>query len=100
MGKNLKKKLVKQLARYIELQEEQNTIMRQVWQTFFEKQIEPLTARLLDNADLKHLLKIGDTKFFRVKKLFKTYRMDGKDYYLSDEILESLRKHENTEDDP
>jgi hypothetical protein len=54
---------------------------------------ESLQKRLLDNTDLKDILKIADTKFFKVKKLFKTYRLDQKDYYLIDEVLDTIREH-------
>lgn len=48
---------------------------------------------LLDNAELKTLLKVADTKFFKLKakKVFKVYDLYGKDYYFQSEVYEAIR---------
>lgn len=52
-----------------------------------------LSDRLIDNHDLKKILKLGNTTFFEKKSLFKTYNL-GKDYYLQDEVLKVIKMHE------
>ncbi|ERJ59269.1 hypothetical protein [Sphingobacterium paucimobilis] len=52
-----------------------------------------LSQRLIDNHDLKKMLKLGNTTFFEKKALFRTYNL-GKDYYLQDEVLEVIKMHE------
>lgn len=52
-----------------------------------------LKNRLIDNHDLKEILKVGNTNFFEKKSLFKTYNI-GKDYYLQDEVLAVIKRHE------
>lgn len=52
-----------------------------------------LKNRLIDNHDLKEILKVGNTNFFEKKSLFKTYNL-GKDYYLQDEVLAVIKRHE------
>ncbi|MEH6304240.1 hypothetical protein RYH73_01235 [Olivibacter sp. CPCC 100613] len=50
--------------------------------------------RILDNADIKQLLKIGDTKLYylKKKKILKPYKLDGKDIYLEHEVIEAIKK--------
>lgn len=62
-----------------------------------EGSIEPpidLNEQLIDALELKHILKVGDTKFATMKKLFKTYEVDKKPYYLKYEVLEVIRHYE------
>jgi len=51
-------------------------------------------TRILDNADIKQLLKIGDTKLYylKKKKILKPYKLDGKDVYLEHEVIEAIKK--------
>lgn len=53
-----------------------------------------LNEQLMDALELKELLKVGDTKFASMKKLFRTYEVDKKPYYLKQEVLEIIRHHE------
>lgn len=50
--------------------------------------------RVLDNADIKNMLKIGDTKLYylKKKKILKVYKLDGKDVYLEHEVIEAIRR--------
>lgn len=50
--------------------------------------------KVLDNADIKSMFKIGDTKLYHLKKknILKAYDLDGKDIYLENEVLEAIRK--------
>jgi len=73
--------------------ENQNKLLHTLIAVMDKSDKESLQKRLLDNTDLKEILKIADTKFFKVKKLFKTYRLDQKDYYLIDEVLDTIREH-------
>jgi len=52
------------------------------------------TSRILDNADIKQMLKIGDTKLYylKKKKILKPYKLDGKDVYLEHEVLEAIKR--------
>lgn len=77
----------------IELLEKLNQHFENLSKKLLDMVSRPLEEELLDNTDLKHILKIGDTKFFQLKKskLFPTYRLNGKDYYLEKEILEAIR---------
>lgn len=77
----------------IELLEKLNQHFENLSKKLLDMVSRPLEDELLDNTDLKHILKIGDTKFFQLKKckLFPTYRLNGKDYYLEKEILEAIR---------
>lgn len=62
-----------------------------------EASIDPpidLNEQLIDALELKHILKVGDTKFATMKKLFKTYDVDKKPYYLKYEVLEVIRRYE------
>lgn len=62
-----------------------------------EGRIDPpieLNEQLIDALELKCLLKVGDTKFATMKKLFKTYEIDKKPYYLKHEVLETIRRYE------
>lgn len=54
---------------------------------------QQVPMRILDNADIKQLLKIGDTKLYylKKKKILKPYKLDGKDIYLENEVLEALK---------
>lgn len=68
-----------------------------------EEKMDPskdLNEELMDALDLKLLLKVGDTKFASMKKLFKTYEVNKKPYYLKHEVMETIKHHEvisNTE---
>ncbi|MFD2556019.1 hypothetical protein [Sphingobacterium tabacisoli] len=68
-----------------------------------EEKMDPpmdLNEELMDALDLKLLLKVGDTKFASMKKLFKTYEVNKKPYYLKHEVLDIIRHYEvisNTE---
>ena len=53
-----------------------------------------LNEELMDALDLKLLLKVGDTKFASMKKLFKTYEVNKKQYYLKHEVLEIIKHYE------
>lgn len=53
-----------------------------------------LKQQLIDNHDLKAILKVKETKYSSMKKKFKSYEIDSKQYYLEAEILEVIRKHE------
>ncbi|WP_345232092.1 hypothetical protein [Olivibacter ginsenosidimutans] len=61
-----------------------------------QNQPAPLAAtpRILDNADVKQMLKIGDTKLYylKKKKILKPYKLDGKDVYLENEVLDAIRR--------
>lgn len=51
------------------------------------------SVKVLDNADIKVMLKIGDTKLYHLKKkkILKVYDLDGKDIYLENEVIEAIR---------
>lgn len=55
---------------------------------------DTLKRTVMDNTDLKELFKVANTKFFSIKKYFKTYELDKTDFYLADEVLDTIRKHE------
>lgn len=64
-----------------------------------------LKEQLIDAFELKCILNVGDTKFTTMKKLFKTYELDKKPYYLQYEVLEVIQKHQlitskNTDSSP
>ena len=62
-----------------------------------EESSEPpidLNEQLIDALELKNILKVGDTKFVTMKKLFKTYEVDKKCYYLKYEVLEVIKHYE------
>lgn len=66
-----------------------------------EGRVEPpldLNEELIDTLDLKVLLKVGDTKFASMKKLFRTYEVSKKQYYLKHEVLEIIKDYEVTSD--
>lgn len=88
--------LLSQLALTNELLHRQNELLGQLLQQAPPAKNMSLQERLLDNTDLKHILKIADTKFFQAKKLFKTYRLDNKDYYLLDEVLDTIQEHKQS----
>lgn len=49
----------------------------------------------LDNADMKHLFNIGDTKLGELKRgaFFRVYDLNGKDVYYRPEVDEAVRSH-------
>ncbi len=49
----------------------------------------------LDNADMKHLFNIGDTKLGELKRgaYFPIYDLNGKDMYYRPEVDEAVRRH-------
>ena len=54
---------------------------------------ETPSPRILDNADVKQMLKIGDTKLYYLKKkrILKPYKLDGKDVYLESEVIAAIK---------
>ncbi|PRD54709.1 hypothetical protein [Sphingobacterium gobiense] len=85
------------LEKAIELLEKLNQRFENLSINLLDRVAPSLKDQLLDNTDLKDILKVGDTKFFQLKKceLFPTYRLNGKDYYLENEILEAIRIHKS-----
>lgn len=88
----------------IEIAREQLQLMqclkeRTVWPlemqeaTLPEKQ-QAYAVRVLDNADIKQMLKIGDTKLYylKKKKILKPYNLDGKEVYLEHEVIEAIKE--------
>jgi len=52
------------------------------------------SVKILDNADIKRMLKIGDTKLYylKKKKILKPYKLDGKEVYLEHEVIEAIKR--------
>ncbi|RZF57897.1 hypothetical protein [Sphingobacterium corticibacterium] len=88
-------KMLQLQERVIELLEKLDERFEKLSNALLDWAPESLKNQLLDNTDLKGILKIGDTKFFQLKKcrVFPTYRLNGKDYYLENEVLEAIRIH-------
>ena len=83
--------LIQQQKKSNKMSKAQNRLIAKLLELLEPSGKEGLKNNIMDNADLKEILKVADTKFFRIKKLFKTYELDNKDYYLAGEILETLR---------
>lgn len=86
--------LIEQQIRTNMLMEKQVEMLAAMYSMLSKKELQKLKTLILDNTDLKEVLKVADTKFFSVKKLFKTYELDKKDYYLLEDIITTLKKHE------
>ncbi|NGM64421.1 hypothetical protein [Sphingobacterium sp. SGR-19] len=91
-------KTMQLLEKTIELLEKLNQRFENLSTNLLDRVAPPLKDQLLDNTDLKGILKVGDTKFFQLKRstIFPTYRLNGKDYYLENEILEAIRIHRSS----
>lgn len=89
--------LIKHQRRSIRLMKKQNEYLKTLVETIVQQQ-PPLKENLLDNTDLKMILKIADTKFFQLKKekKFPTYRLNGKDYYFENEIKQTIQNNKTT----
>lgn len=92
-------RLIQQQKKCIKLSKTQNRLIAKMLALLEPSDKEQLKKNIIDNADLKEIFKVADTKFFRLKKLFKTYALDNKDYYLAGEILETLRLNQRHEPD-
>ncbi|MFD2556578.1 MULTISPECIES: hypothetical protein [Sphingobacterium] len=86
--------LIQQQKKHIKLNKNQNKLITMLIAVLKPTDKERLKSTIMDNADLKEIFKVADTKFYRIKKLFRTYELDTKDYYLADEILEVMKKNE------
>lgn len=52
-----------------------------------------LRHQLIDNYELREILKVKETKFSTMKKLFQSYELDKKQYYLQAEVLDIIRNN-------
>lgn len=52
-----------------------------------------LKHQLIDNYELREILKVKETKFSTMKKLFQSYELDKKQYYLQAEVLDIIRNN-------
>ena len=88
-------KIVKNQKASIALLKQVVRFLQELNRQAVDQNIEDLDKTIMDNTDLKQALKIGDTKLFELKKdkIFPTYRLKGKDYYLKQEIIDSIRKN-------
>lgn len=85
--------LIEQQKKNIKLTKKQNNLIAKLVSMKIPVDKEMLKKMLMDNTDLKELFKSGNTKFFQMKKLFNTYELDSTDFYLADEVLETIRKY-------
>ncbi|MBE8722970.1 hypothetical protein [Sphingobacterium pedocola] len=90
---NLLQILIEQQKKNIKLTKKQNNLIAKLVSMKIPVDKEMLKKMLMDNMDLKELFKSGNTKFFQMKKLFKTYELNSTDFYLADEVLETIKKH-------
>ncbi|GGH11979.1 hypothetical protein FAZ19_00020 [Sphingobacterium alkalisoli] len=91
---NLLQILIEQQKKNIKLTKKQNNLIAKLVSMKIPVDKETLKKMVMDNMDLKALFKSGNTKFFQMKKLFKTYELDSTDFYLADEVLETIKKHQ------
>lgn len=85
--------LIEQQKKNIKLTKKQNNLIAKLVSMKIPVDKETLKKMVMDNMDLKELFKSGNTKFFQMKKLFKSYELDSTPFYLADEVLETIRKH-------
>lgn len=85
--------LIRQQKKGLKLTKKHNQLLLKLIALATPTDKESLKNTLVDNADLKEIFKVADTKFYRIKKLFTAYEIDNKDYYLLDEILETVKKY-------
>lgn len=90
--------LIQQNKKGLKLSKKQNQLIKKLIFILKPTDKEKLKSMIVDNADLKEIFNVADTKFYRMKKLFPTYELDAKDYYLSDEIMATIKKHKRTEE--
>lgn len=93
--------LIQQHKKGLKLTKKQNQLIAKLIYRLTPTDKEMLKKMIIDNADMKEILKVADTKFYRIKKLFTAYELDNKDYYLTDEIIKTIKKYkiEDEEDD-
>ncbi|TDQ79730.1 hypothetical protein [Sphingobacterium yanglingense] len=87
------KVLIQQNKKGLKLTKKQNQLIVKLISVLTPTDKEALQKMIIDNSDLKDIFKVADTKFYRLKKLFTSYELDSKDYYLTDEILKAIKKH-------
>lgn len=87
------KALIEQQKETNRLTREQNELLAKLVAVSSPSGKDYLINNLLDNTDIKQIFKIGDTKFFSLKKLLEHYRPDGKDYYFADEVIQTIKKY-------
>lgn len=89
------------LTKIIEVLEEIKALLKQIITVMLpyenDDKIEPF-PKLMDNTDLRQLLKVADTKFYLLKKLFTCYKVLGKDYYFESEVYAVIRSFEQTKE--
>lgn len=90
----LLQKLIDQQRKTVKLTKKQNMLLTQLLDRPAAVDKDTLKRTVMDNTDLKELFKVANTKFFSIKKYFKTYELDKTDFYLADEVLDTIRKHE------
>ena len=89
--------LFQQQKKNIKLTKKQNDLLAELLHRAAPLDKESLKRSVMDNTDLKDLFKVANTKFFSIKKYFKTYQLDKTDYYLTDEVLKTIREHEKND---
>lgn len=85
--------LIEQHKKERKLIKKQNQLILRLISVLTPTDKETLQKMIIDNADLKEIFKVADTKFYRLKKLFTSYELDAKDYYLTEDILKTIKKH-------
>ncbi|ERJ58788.1 MULTISPECIES: hypothetical protein [Sphingobacterium] len=87
------KVLIQHDKKRLKLTKKQNQLIGKLISLSTPTDKEMLKKMIIDNADLKEIFKVADTKFYRLKKLFTSYELDAKDYYLTEEILKTIKKY-------
>ncbi|WP_134090844.1 hypothetical protein [Olivibacter sp. XZL3] len=85
--------ILQEVRRLMEQLADRRTVSQSTSEPFLPINQQASPSRVLDNADIKQMLKIGDTKLYylKKKKILKPYKLDGKDVYLEHEVIEAIR---------
>ena len=64
-----------------------------------EKHHRPADEVILDDVDLRNLLKISrrTSLEYRRRKFFPAYKLEGKIFYILSEVLSGIKKHRSNE---
>lgn len=88
--------IIDQQKKYIKFAKKQNNLINAIAKKIKPMDKDTLKQSVMDNTDLKEVFNVANTKFFSMKKLFKTYELDNTDYYLADDVLKTIRKHKKS----
>ena len=78
-----------------------NELPNEIWNHYhkevkdlIEKYSRPASEVLLDDVDLRNLLKISRRTAleYRKKKIFQSYKIEGKIFYILSEIIDGIKK--------